>query len=662
MRRFPAWILVVGLALMALGCSKSAPVTRPSLLQGPVLKLPVPGFETGSDYVVLNWSAATSADFLSYEIHILPDSTTRPGPTTLKAIVTDRNLTRFSVAGLIRDTDYIFVVRTVIKSGEVAASNIVLARTVSAETPPPACVTLLNPLNVVRNGMTLKWTSNFERNFLSYRLYIGDSANFDPFTAGTLIAATFRSQDTTLATQSLAPSRIYYFKVLVYNFANKYCASNEVFDTTSSDQDTIPPVAGQFYPITKKDVTGTSIRIRWHRNHDNDFAEYDIHMGTRDGFQDSASNQIDQILAQDDTTATVEGLKPASTYYFKIFVKDRSGLRSKALVNFAGTTQPPVDPSLIFGSFGTAIGKYNSPSGVVVDSKGRVFVSNTANGRIDVVADPISTPPDTSVVKSYGQGFDALGIGRPGALAIDSADNLFVCDPGSQSVLKISATGELLFRIGVFGSEKGQFSNPAAVALDDSGNIWVADRDNNRVQKFTPVGSFVLQVTRAEQGSLIGPSGLAFDPLSKKIFVLDQGNGRIVGFKAADGSATPGQIGKGTASEAPGYMSNATALTTDGAGRLLVCDTGNNRVQVFTTTGGNDPIFVLKTTTGLGEPENLEVVKFHLLRPRGFAISGQHGVLLDSGNHRMMICDLTLSAAAPSKARRHGFAAGAPRR
>lgn len=662
MRRFGAWILVVGMAVTGLGCSKSAPVAPLVHLDAPSLKQPEAGFETGSTYIVLNWTAADNPSFRSYEIHILPDSLAKPGPATLKNIITDRLTTRFSVNGLIRETDYILAVRTVLKSGQAATSNKVVARTVNAETPPPACVTLQEPLNVTRDEMTLKWTPNPENNFLSYKIYSDTTPDFDPPTRGTLIGSAARAEDTTLVAQGLRPSKIYYYKVLVYNFANKYCASNQVFDTTSSDADVTPPVPVQIYPITKKDVTGTSVHLRWHRNPDSDFAEYNIHLGSRDGFVDSASNLIQRIPLQDDTVYTLNGLKPATTYYFRMFVKDRSGLRSKSLINVIGTTQPPVDPSLIFGSFGTAPGKYNSPAGVAVDSHGRVFVSNTANGRIDVLGGPINTPPDTSVIKSYGAGFDTLGIARPGALAIDGEDNLFVCDPGTQTIQKLSPEGSRLMRIGGFGSSRGRFSNPAAVALDDSGNIWVADRDNNRVQKFGPDGAFMLQITRAEQGSLIGPSGVAYDPLSRRIFVLDQGNGRVVGFNAADGAITSGQIGNGTGGEAPGFMSNASALTTDRAGRLLVCDTGNNRVQVFTTTSGSAPVFVLQSTAVTGEPENLEIVKFHMLRPRGFAISGSHGVLLDSGNHRLMICDLTLSAAAPSKARRHGFTAGDPRR
>jgi tripartite motif-containing protein 71 len=94
-----------------------------------------------------------------------------------------------------------------------------------------------------------------------------------------------------------------------------------------------------------------------------------------------------------------------------------------------------------FKSPGSEDGQFQSPQGIDIDSKGRIFVADIGNGRIQVF------------------------------------------DPN----------GKFLFKFGSEGSGDGQFVFPQGIAIDNSGRIFVADTDNNCIQVFDPNGKFLFK-------------------------------------------------------------------------------------------------------------------------------------------------------------------------
>src|SRR5690606_29863902 len=83
----------------------------------------------------------------------------------------------------------------------------------------------------------------------------------------------------------------------------------------------------------------------------------------------------------------------------------------------------------------------------------------------------------------------------------------------------------------------GQFNEPWGVAVDGEGQIYVADTWNGRIQVFAPDGTFLrkwgyFNTTNGELGdplALFGPRGLAVD-LNGNLLVADTGNKRILLF------------------------------------------------------------------------------------------------------------------------------------
>jgi DNA-binding beta-propeller fold protein YncE len=75
-------------------------------------------------------------------------------------------------------------------------------------------------------------------------------------------------------------------------------------------------------------------------------------------------------------------------------------------------------------------------------------------------------------------------IDYPGALAVDTAENLYVADPDNGRIEKRDAQGNGSV-IATYGDALGQVDTPTSLAADTAGNLYVTDGPDNggRVQK-----------------------------------------------------------------------------------------------------------------------------------------------------------------------------------
>ena len=69
-----------------------------------------------------------------------------------------------------------------------------------------------------------------------------------------------------------------------------------------------------------------------------------------------------------------------------------------------------------WGEPGSGPGEFNVPHGIVLDSEGRVYVADRENSRIQIFS------PDGDFINEW------TGVTRPGGLAIDQEDILYVAD------------------------------------------------------------------------------------------------------------------------------------------------------------------------------------------------------------------------------------------
>ncbi|HWB53549.1 MAG TPA: 6-bladed beta-propeller [Tepidisphaeraceae bacterium] len=128
---------------------------------------------------------------------------------------------------------------------------------------------------------------------------------------------------------------------------------------------------------------------------------------------------------------------------------------------------------------GNALGEFNFPTYVALDSQGRLYVSDSLNFRIQEFS------PDLKPIRQIGTQGDSPGyFAEPKGIAIDNEDHLYVVDAQFEAVQIFNANGQLLLNLGEQGRKPGEFWLPAGISVDVRNRIWIADSANHRVQVF----------------------------------------------------------------------------------------------------------------------------------------------------------------------------------
>jgi sugar lactone lactonase YvrE len=163
------------------------------------------------------------------------------------------------------------------------------------------------------------------------------------------------------------------------------------------------------------------------------------------------------------------------------------------------------------------------PLYIVVDAQGDIYA--TAQGTNSIYK--------LSVTGDLLQKWQVVG-SQPVGLALDKQGNLYVVVFGGNTVQKYSPTGKPLAIWGTPGSRLGQFDHPAGVAVDGQGNIYVADQGNDRIQKLAPTGKPVAQWGSTGQGpgQFLQPGSIAVDR-HDNVYVTDGSTGLVQQFTSA---------------------------------------------------------------------------------------------------------------------------------
>jgi DNA-binding beta-propeller fold protein YncE len=128
---------------------------------------------------------------------------------------------------------------------------------------------------------------------------------------------------------------------------------------------------------------------------------------------------------------------------------------------------------LAWGTKGAGDGEFNLPHAVRLDSKGRVYVGDRENNRIQVF-------------DAGGKFIRKIEGVAPFGLFITADDTLFVADGRANRVVKMTSEGNVLASWGEKGTGPGQFDLPHGVAVGADGAVYVCDINGKRVQKFVP--------------------------------------------------------------------------------------------------------------------------------------------------------------------------------
>jgi len=165
----------------------------------------------------------------------------------------------------------------------------------------------------------------------------------------------------------------------------------------------------------------------------------------------------------------------------------------------------------------------------------------------------------------------------PRGLAVAENGQLAAADVGLNRVVLFDDEGRIVDDNPAVGMDR-----PESVAWAPAEVLVVADTWNHRVVLFRP-GEEGVRVLPEPEGGWFGPRGVAVAP-DGAIAVTDTGNKRVVLYEPVDGTDFSVRL-LGSGGDKPGQLSEPVGLAWLDADRLLVCDTGNHRVQILDRTG-----------------------------------------------------------------------------
>jgi len=152
-----------------------------------------------------------------------------------------------------------------------------------------------------------------------------------------------------------------------------------------------------------------------------------------------------------------------------------------------------------------------SVSAIAIDSADNLYVAGRSSANVFRI-----TPAGviTEIIDGSGDG-TGNELRVPTAIAVDAADNVYVTGWLHDNAFKITPGGTITQIIDASGDGAGNpLSEPSAITTDSAGNAYVAGEDSNNVFKITPGGAIteIIAISGAGGGNaLFRPTGLATD-------------------------------------------------------------------------------------------------------------------------------------------------------
>jgi len=232
---------------------------------------------------------------------------------------------------------------------------------------------------------------------------------------------------------------------------------------------------------------------------------------------------------------------------------------------------------------GTAA-SFSDPYALATDRSGNVYVADEADNVIRKIT-PVGV---VTTLAGSGKAGSSNGIGAaasfrsPSGLVADASGNVYVSDPGNFQIRKITPEGNVttIAGSGVLGRDDGtgtaaSFYDPGAMAIDASGNLFVLDQS---IRKITPAG--VVTTIAGTAGSDVY-TGIVVDAAGN--FYLSGGQSYIITKITAGLKTTFAGTGKKGADNGTGTdasFSFLTGIAIDNSGNIIVADNSNSQIRM----------------------------------------------------------------------------------
>ncbi len=183
-----------------------------------------------------------------------------------------------------------------------------------------------------------------------------------------------------------------------------------------------------------------------------------------------------------------------------------------------------------------AVARFLYPAGVAVDGAGNVYVADTGNHCIRLIAvtggiaTGVTTVAGTNVAGKADGLAAAARFQDPGALVVGAGNTVYIADTGNHRICVLS--GGLVTTLAggdAAGFEDAQgasakFSMPSGLTLDTAGRLLVADEGNHRIRRIGLDGTVTTLAGSGVEGEINSPaSGTGLIPATATRFASPNG-------------------------------------------------------------------------------------------------------------------------------------------
>ena len=322
------------------------------------------------------------------------------------------------------------------------------------------------------------------------------------------------------------------------------------------------------------------------------------------------------------------------------------------------------------GDGGPAINaQLNTPQGLALDSKGNLYIADSANNRVRVVTGGIINTFAGTGSFSLGGGPGQNNDGGPAVngllhlpmgVAVDSSGNVYIADTANNSIRKVTTDGIINTICGDtypgFSGDTGnaasaEVNHPSDVALDSSGNIYIADTNNARIRQINTkavINTYAGSGTIGSAGdgalatdttvAITAPVALTVDS-SGNLYFVENGDSRIRKVDTKQiistiaGTGTAGFSGDGSAAS-KAQMNFPTGIAIDGSGNLYIADFLNLRVRKIDSSGNINSVAGngVLSFSGDGGP----ALNAQLNAPQGLAVDSAGNLYISDTNNNVV--------------------------
>ncbi|GAB4270072.1 MAG: hypothetical protein Kow0029_06580 [Candidatus Rifleibacteriota bacterium] len=181
----------------------------------------------------------------------------------------------------------------------------------------------------------------------------------------------------------------------------------------------------------------------------------------------------------------------------------------------------------VIGKRGSKQGELNSPMDIDVNADGLIAVAEWRNSRIQILDDEGKCLNEIIYNEETNKGYKALS---PRGVLWTYDGKLLVTYPlFNQVVCWNIKSGEVDWRYGVKGRDRGMLYNPSYITHGPEGHFLISDTLNHRIVEITGDGKYYQNYPirkGSAPGRLLSPRGLALNR-EETLIISDQGNNRI---------------------------------------------------------------------------------------------------------------------------------------